>query len=508
MIVKNNIEGIHIDNTIEPIDDTLEPTLDPETINDFEFIDKSERYVNPKEFESFEELDIDSLDECKIECKNNKKCHWLQQGENKCYLFSFTENDEFQIQLWGSSTINGYTFNNKISEKTDKKQYGYSEDDCFNECFNSDLCLFTIYNKEEISCQLVNMKKNKKYTISYFSDLPQMIGKDVDPIPVPEDYSKNNMTIDTVTLYLYGLTIGILILVAVILYIFKKRSDNEKQILYTLSANANSQSRSRSKSSPSDNLSYLNSGTYFQNASSVTVNPDYPDGQKPYKGSNMKKNKRKSTGSKAPSIHSISTLCTNTSNPNNQADTLSLTTKKSSYNYSIKTFSAKDPSLTNLSQNIKTIFANSYNGTNEVSNNNPNNYYDPFNTLSTSSSKMDIHDNGYIKDSANKNIYTHHKKRNSSISINIPKNSNGSTISVSSPKLSYSSPILPNKVIKIKKPLHAKQFSVNNIYPDSGRINNSYTSDGIIGIDGYLILRFYIINTLKIINLRISSTNR
>ncbi|ORX46240.1 hypothetical protein BCR36DRAFT_585383 [Piromyces finnis] len=313
-------------------------------------------------------------------------------------------------------------------------------------------------------------------------------------------------------------------------------------LLYTLSnITANSQSRSRSKSSPSENMSYLNSGSYFQNtfnASSITINPDTIENfsQKHSKGTShtgtsIKKSKRKSSSSKAPSIHSISTLCNGNSSPNNVQDNsqndksyhnLSLSTKKSSYNYSIKTFSAKDPSLTGLSQNIKTLFANSYNGTSDT-----NSYYETFSTLPTNSPKIDSsYDNVLYKDnvtsSSIKTMYGQHKKQNSSISITIPKISNSNTINVS-PKNSYSaggnliavSSPQQQRVIKIKKPVHTKQFSVSKsvysepmlpINTDNSEILLHDDLDGIsyiepqdqISFNGNSIPSVTIVNTTKV----------
>lgn len=301
----------------------------------------------------------------------------------------------------------------------------------------------------------------------------------IEPVKVDDEMESGNQSSDSSVnvLTLYCLTIIILVLVAIILCIFKRRSDREKMLLYALSnASASSQSRSRSKSSPSENMSYLNSGSYSYfgntfNASSITINPDTIDSQKHSKS--HKKSRRKSNASKAPSVHSISTLCNISSQ--NQGDTsqneksnqsLSLSTKKSSYNYSIKTFSAKDPSLTGLSQNIKTLFANSYNG---VSDN--NSYYETFSTLSTGSPRVEpMYDSVLYKDNINSNsikkVYSKHKKQTSSISITIPKMSNNS-VNVS-PKNNYNggsvvsinSPQQP-KVIKVKKPVHTKQFSIS-----------------------------------------------
>jgi len=274
-------------------------------------------------------------------------------------------------------------------------------------------------------------------------------------------------------------------------------------LLYTISnMTGNSQSRSRSKSSPSECLSYNNtnlSGSIFQNnfnGSSITINPDNFDNSKYGKSSNnrsssnLKKSYRKSASSRAPSVHSISTLCTTTSN-NNTINLLSnnssingqvdssindksvhippLTTKKNStYNYSIKTLSTKDPSLTGLSQNIKTLFANSYSGDNSsihenfgYSTSNNHSSYSGKSTKDFPYEKLINKDSGGISNSNVKNKYNQHKKQSSSISINIPKVASSSSISIS-PKntKNITSPQQP-KIVKLKKPVHTKQISIS-----------------------------------------------
>jgi len=349
---------------------------------------------------------------------------------------------------------------------------------------------------------------------------------------------------------LYGLTIIILVLVAIILFICKRRSDNEKELLYALSnMNGNSQSRSRSrsrsKSVHSENLSYINntrlSASLFPNnynLSSITIAQDNLDNSKYMKNSsslntsNIRKSYRKSISSKAPSVHSISTLCTSTSvnnnanththNNNNNTNTntnntttttnnntttntsinngqgdstlneksnhlLSLTTKKNStYNYSIKTLSTKDPSLTGLSQNIKTLFANSYSSDTSsiLLNNNDNGNGNGGNTRASISGNIISKDYNFDKsfntkennnnnngngisssnnnNSSNtnvKNLLNHHKKQSSSVSIiNIPKVASSSSINKNSQP----------KMIKLKKPVHTKQISISrSVYSES-----------------------------------------
>jgi len=294
--------------------------------------------------------------------------------------------------------------------------------------------------------------------------------------------TENQSNINTFTLY--GLTVIILILIAVILCICKRRSENEKLLMYTLSnVTANSQSRSRSKSSPSENMSYLNNNnlnnSYFQNmnASSVTINPETLENIKLMKnyngGTNFKKSSRRSTCSKAPSVHSVSTLCTNTSNNNNNNNNntndgnekghhnLSLITKKSQYNYSIKTFSAKDP--TGLSHNIKSLFANSYTVNGFDTNSYNDNCSSIYNTLTSSPNIEPSHDNNLNKDFINSN---NHRKQSSSISINVPKGSSSSSTINISPRNSINGTIVSvttqqqPKIVKLKKSLHTKQLPV------------------------------------------------
>jgi len=332
------------------------------------------------------------------------------------------------------------------------------------------------------------------------------------------------------------------------LFICKRRSDNEKMLLYTINnmtANSQSQSRSRSKSSPSENLSYLNntnlSSSFFQNnfnASSITINPDSFDNSKYIKSSNnrsssnLKKSARKSTCSKAPSVHSISTLCTNISNNNianasnnnnnnNNSSSISvsiqgdstlndknshppplMTKKNSTYNYSIKTFSTKDPALTGLSQNIKTLFANSYNDNNN-NNNNSNSLFNDSSysfsnnraSFSTNSLKEFSYEKLYNKESNTssssnvKNKYGHHKKHSSSVSISIPKVASSSSINIS-PKntMTVTSPQQP-KIVKLKKPVHTKQISISrSVYSEPVLPFNTAGSEISIKndeIDGY-----------------------
>jgi len=293
-------------------------------------------------------------------------------------------------------------------------------------------------------------------------------------------------------------------------------------LLYTLSnVTANSQSRSRSKSSPSENMSYLNSTnlstSYFQNinASSITINPESYENTKLLKnyngGTNFKKSSRKSVSSKAPSIHSVSTLCTcnsnnNLNNLNNNGlssdlnfnekghHNLSLSTKKSQYNYSIKTFSAKDP--TGLSQNIKSLFANSYT-VNGFDTNSYNDNCSMYNNPSiVGSPKGEQHDTISHKDLNSSNIINMngHKKQPSSISINIPKV--GSSASI--PKNTINGNVASiatqpqSKVVKLKKHIHSKQFTISPEFSSEpntpiNSINSTNSTDDYVQIHSDVI---------------------
>jgi len=453
-----------------------------------------------------------TLDECKENCSANKTCLWLEYGKNECHMYQYDNDPNGGILQWSFAnyTLPGCFIGDTASLKEERMTT--DEKECHEKCIESSECLYSIFNGIGKICYLMPSIINYEYTLSISKDYEKKLKEFKDNIQNKQSYDQvpeenESQPYDGKSegdgclnvLALYSLTIVILIVVAIILCIFKRRSDKEKILLYTLSNASNS--RSRSKSSPSENMSYLNSGSYLTsgsyfgntfNASSITINPDTLDSQKHSRSSHSKKSRRKSTGSKAPSVHSISTLCTSNSTPNkNEGDTtqnekhnLSLSTKKSSYNYSIKTFSAKDPSLTGLSQNIKTLFANSYSG-----NNDSNTYYDTFSTLSTGSPKIEApYDSVLYKDSISsnsiKNIYGQHKKQNSSISITIPKISNNTSVNVS-PKnnlngngvVAVNSPQQP-KLIKIKKPVHTKQFSVSrSVYSEPVLPMNTTSSE-------------------------------
>jgi hypothetical protein len=399
--------------------------------------------------------------------------------------------------------------------------------ECNEQCKLDENCLYTIStfdggngrdpDKKDI-CSRFDAIIDENYVISYYKEVAEKLNiplfsqinntfsqenQNINDVEATDPYYKDENPYNISSTLLYGLTIIVLVLVAIILFICKRRSDNEKMLLYTISnMTGNSQSRSRSKSSPSECLSYNNtnlSGSIFQNnfnGSSITINPDNFDNSKYGKSSNnrsssnLKKSYRKSASSRAPSVHSISTLCTTTSN-NNTINLLSnnssingqvdssindksvhippLTTKKNStYNYSIKTLSTKDPSLTGLSQNIKTLFANSYSGDNSsihenfgYSTSNNHSSYSGKSTKDFPYEKLINKDSGGISNSNVKNKYNQHKKQSSSISINIPKVASSSSISIS-PKntKNITSPQQP-KIVKLKKPVHTKQISIS-----------------------------------------------
>jgi len=443
-----------------------------------------------------------SLEQCKEECNKDQECTWIQhynKKENECYLFKFAQTQTKKYIQWQKSDyeLKNYTINlNEKFPHVNKQESSSAE--CHEECIKSSNCMFSIFENETSNtnkCTLYYYEEQSGATLSYVLDpikKMEINTKQINEIKfnntiprneMDDGYSdtenQNNINIFT----LYGLTIIILILIAVILCICKRRSENEKLLMYTLSnVTANSQSRSRSKSSPSENMSYMNNNnlnsSYFQNvnASSVTINPETLENIKLMKnyngGTNFKKSSRRSTCSKAPSIHSVSTLCTNTSNNNmnNNNNTidgsdkghhnLSLITKKSQYNYSIKTFSAKDP--TGLSHNIKSLFANSYT-VNGFDTNSYNDNCSVYNSLTSSPNIEPSHDNNLNKDIINSN---NHRKQSSSISINVPKGSSSSSTINISPRNSINGTIVSvttqqqPKIVKLKKSLHTKQLPV------------------------------------------------
>ncbi|OUM59123.1 hypothetical protein PIROE2DRAFT_15428 [Piromyces sp. E2] len=515
-VIKHNNKVNLIDNKISTPNTTPSVTKEDNDSNAITFIDVEEKLAvkqdDSKNSSFLEEITSLNLEQCKMKCIENHSCHWLQHDDvnNNCYLYTYKHNNNNNENLlfhwrYSNSTVQDYTIERG---KEDGSYPVTKEEECHKRCklLKNSICLYSVYSKvdNKAKCQLYNIYENKNYTLSFFADYGnrlELMKEDKEhPVDPEEGIMKNEEEENTgedypIVFAVYGSIIILLVLVVIVIFFFKKRNDNEKMLLYTLShGTMNSQSKSRSRSSPSENMSYLNSGSYLTsgsyinngsyfgntfNASSITINPDSMENQKHSKslshsGSNMKKSKRKSSSSKAPSVHSISTLGTNNNNtPNNQGDTtqndkshhnnnLSLSTKKSSYNYSIKTFSTKDPSLTGLSQNIKTLFANSYSGMNDT-----NSYYDTFSTLSTGSPKVELssYDNVLYKDNVSsssiKNIYGQHKKQNSSISITIPKISNNNSVNVSSKNNHNGNSPQQAKVIKIKKPVHTKQFSIS-----------------------------------------------
>jgi len=470
-----------------------------------------------------------TLNKCKEECNATEDCAWLQYLDKNCYLFSY----EYEINKIFQWKISEYSLQEQIislKNVSPLKKEGLNSGDCHENCISDSHCIYSIYDEITEVCDLYYSQDKKGATLSFSNE------KLITPTPIKKELYNNetvnnrdngnddpqygiNTRISTFTLY--GLTVIILVLIAIILCICKKRSENEKMLLYTLSnVTANSQSRSRSKSSPSENMSYLNntnlSTSYFQNinASSITINPESYENTKllkNYSGTNFKKSSRKSISSKAPSIHSVSTLCTCNSNNNlnslnnNGLSTdlnlnekghhnLSLSTKKSQYNYSIKTFSAKDP--TGLSQNIKSLFANSYN-VNGFDTNSYNDNCSMYNNPSIiSSPKVEQHDTISHKDLNSSNIINMngHKKQPSSISINIPKV--GSSASI--PKNTINGNVASiatqpqSKVVKLKKHIHSKQFTISPEFSSEpntpiNSINSTNSTDDYVQIHSDVI---------------------
>jgi len=437
-----------------------------------------------------------SLEDCKNKCIHDNKCAWIQYNgvEKNCYLFPLGPKDECFLQ-WKddnehNNVVYGYNLLGSKSKPTiTLRNTNFQE--CNEKCREDTNCLYSVYEMEEdltSTCDKYYYIENKNYVLSYINEInhklelqtyediicniPQNVENPEEKKIEDTTRGNDNKMIGTISMY--GFTIIILVIIAIILLICKKRSDKEKLLLYTLSNAANNvQTRSRSKSNPSETGSYINSNSLHQN-SSITINPESMDGQKfkslTHSASSYKKSSRRSVSSRAPSIHSITTLCNNNNLNNNQGDTqndkshhnLSLSTKKSSYNYSIKTFSAKDPSLTGLSHNIKTLFANSYSNSNSMDN---NSFYDTYSSLSNSPKIEPANEPVYKDNTSFKNLYNNnHKKQSSSISIEIPKV--GSSSSLSSPNKNNSSQT--TKLVKIKKPVHTKQFSLSrDIYSDT-----------------------------------------